>query len=327
MNLMDIFQIQVGPNALTWCAIITTVLLAVYALSGKGFQAPDAFGKIQLPDLTTRGRIGVGCAAVLGAVLSVVFYQQAIRADADDKARLADAAYSNEVLDRTAGKSAVDLGNIYSVLFKAAGNDNQRCILETAISARVQAAEAGLDPPVIPDDIIGEIQAETRSSGSSNRKHVACYTQLASDLALAVKRRKALAAAKAAQLKLDPVVVRDTPDGSEAESALAQLAPFPTASGWVYIGKLTNGVLEPNPGLGQLSHLPAKGDMMTVEGLVLVERTEPDLFAQEPDVAGVYETPTGVFVDAVDQAHAKPYAYAAVHFATPAPVGALSEKR
>jgi hypothetical protein len=288
-------QTPAGPGAGAWYALIAALVLAVYAILGKGFTGPDWLGKPALPDLGRRGRILVGCLAAAVGVASLELYQ------------FADyLTYTQEVNQETSGKSASDLGVAYTMLFDdARGNAKKRCYLENVISARVLATED--DPPNIPANVLAEIRHEFAQPGAGT-----CYASLAQDLANAVKLKKQEEFAKVSQLGGDPIDNRGTADSSYADEALAYLAPSPVAGGWIYLGKAgPNGSLM-DPTLGSGAKIPSAGQVAKVEDELIIEGSEPDLNQQAPDVAGVYITPATVRI--VKVAKKGDYAFALVSF-------------
>ena len=303
--MSNLLQTSIGPSPLAWCAIVATVVLIAYAASGKGITAPDWLWRAQLPDLNRRGRIGVGCAAIGTAVLAMVLYQQTVVAQ-----RAADLqAYTQEVGQRTDGKSANDLGAAYSTLFDDAHDNNaKRCYLEGVISARLDAI--ALDPPVIPENVRYEIRRELMQPHGPDPGRD-CYARLATDLANAVRLRKQQEFAKVGRFGIDPIDNRDTVDHTYAEDALAYLAPSPTPEGWIYLGKTTAGGGLSNPSLGQ-GQVPKVGQEFRVERESLIEASEPDLNQQAPEVTGVYDTPATVRI--VKIAAENQYTYALVSY-------------
>jgi hypothetical protein len=289
----------IDPSALAWCSFATAAILAVYAFTGKNLSLPDWLGKVALPDLDRRGRAGVAVAATAFALAGGILYYQVQRGNDI-------AAFRQEVGQATSGKSASDLGEAYSMLFDDAGNNSgKRCYLEAVISARLAATAD--DPPVIPDNVRGEIKRElARGRGDL------CYAYLASDLTNAVKLRKQREFATVAAIGKDRIDNRDTPDLTYAEDALAYLAPSPTPSGWIYLGKtLRDGTLA-DPPLDSGSNLPLAGQTARVDRKLLIEASQPNLNQDAPDVAGVYDQPSSVRI--VKVVLEKQYAYALVDF-------------
>jgi len=275
--MSSLLQPPAGPGALSWYALIAALMLAVYAIVGKGLTGPDWLGKPKVPDLDRRGRIFVSCAAVIAAFASFQLY------------KLADyQSYAQEVDARTRGKSASDLGVAYAMLFDdARGSARKRCYLENVISARVLATED--DPPVIPATVLTEIRREFAQGHPD-----ACYASLARDLANAVKLKKQEEFAKVSQSGGDPIDSRDISDQTKADDALAYLAPSPVAGGWLYLGKTgTDGSLL-DPTLSSGSKIPSAGQVAKIDEEVIIEGSEPDLNERSPDVAGVYTNPATV---------------------------------
>jgi hypothetical protein len=272
-----LLQTPAGPGALSWYALIAALLLAVYAILGKGFAGPDWLGKPKLPDLDRRGRICVSCVAALAGFASFELYQ------------FADyLSFTQEVHAQTSGKSASDLGVAYTMLFDdARGSTKKRCYLENVISARVLATED--DPPNIPANVLAEIRREF----AQNRPN-GCYAALARDLANAIKLKKQEEFAQVSRRGDDPIDNRGTSDSTYADDALAYLAPSPVAGGWIYLGKSgTDGNLL-DPTLSSGARIPSAGQVAQVDEEVIIEGSEPDLNERAPDVAGVYTNPATV---------------------------------
>jgi hypothetical protein len=304
--MQSLFQTPIGPSPLAWCAIAATVVLAAYAASGKGMTAPEWAWHVQLPDLNRRGRLLVSCLAVITGLSAIAFYLQTVAAQ-----RAADLqAYTNEVILQTAGKSANDLGTAYATLFDDAhDNTAKRCYLESVISARLDAT--ALDPPVIPANIRSEIRRELKQLVPGQPKAGGCYTWLATELTNTVRLRKQQEFAVVGRFNKDPIANRDTADTTYAETTLADLAPYPTPRGWIYLGNTTADGRLSNPALGQ-GQLPKVGQELRVERPSLVEGSEPDLNQQAPDVTGVYDQPATVRI--VKVAEQNQYAYALVTY-------------
>lgn len=306
--MQSLFQTPIGPSPLAWCAIAATVVLAAYAASGKGVTAPEWAWHVQLPDLNRRGRLLVSCLAVATGISAIAFYLLTVAAQ-----RTADLqAYTKEVSLQTAGKSADDLGTAYATLFDDAhDSDTKRCYLESVISARLDAT--ALDPPVIPANIRFEIRRELKQPVPGQSKSGVCYTWLATELTNTVRLRKQQEFAVVGRFNNDPIANRDTADKTYAEATLADLAPYPTPGGWIYLGNTAAGGRLSNPALGD-GQLPKVGQELRVERPLLVEGSEPDLDQQAPGVTGVYDYPSMVRVTKI--AEQNQYAYALVTYVT-----------